>query len=96
MREYLILLPESDLKTTGVASRPTRLCRHFFALLLPGLASQALTASAGTTLTLVYLGLFPTALAYVTYAYAMSRMDASVAVSFLYLIPVLAYLIAWI
>jgi drug/metabolite transporter (DMT)-like permease len=63
---------------------------------LPGLASQALTASAGTTLTLVYLGLFPTALAYVTYAYAMSRMDASVAVSFLYLIPVLAYLIAWI
>jgi drug/metabolite transporter (DMT)-like permease len=45
---------------------------------------------------LVYLGLFPTALAYVTYAYAMSRMDASVAVSFLYLIPVLAYLIAWV
>ena len=26
----------------------------------------------------------------------MSRMDASVAVSFLYLIPVLAYLIAWV
>ena len=62
---------------------------------LPGLASQVLTAPTSTTLTLVYLGLFPTALAYVTYAYAMSRMDASVAVSFLYLIPVLAYLIAW-
>ncbi len=61
---------------------------------LPGLTSQALTAPAGTILTLVYLGLFPTALAYVTYAYAMSRMEASVAVSFLYLIPVLAYLIA--
>ena len=61
---------------------------------LPGLASQVLTAPTSTTLTLVYLGLFPTALAYVTYAYAMSRMDASVAVSFLYLIPVLAYLIA--
>lgn len=63
---------------------------------LPGLMSQVLTAPAGTTLTLVYLGLFPTALAYVTYAYAMSRMDASVAVSFLYLIPVLAYLIGWV
>ena len=62
---------------------------------LPGLASQALVAPAGTTLALVYLGLFPTALAYVTYAYAMSRMNASVAVSFLYLVPVLAYLIAW-
>ena len=63
---------------------------------LPGLASQALAAPAATTLVLVFLGLFPTALAYVTYAYAMARMNASVAVSFLYLVPVLAYLIAWI
>jgi drug/metabolite transporter (DMT)-like permease len=63
---------------------------------LPGLASQVLVAPAGTTLVLVFLGLFPTALAYVTYAYAMARMNASVAVSFLYLVPVLAYLIAWI
>jgi drug/metabolite transporter (DMT)-like permease len=62
---------------------------------LPGLFAQSLAAPTGTTLVLVYLGLFPTALGYVTYAYAMSRMDASVAVSFLYLIPVLAYLIGW-
>jgi len=62
---------------------------------LPGLISQSLAASTGTTLVLVYLGLFPTALGYVTYAYAMSRMDTSAAVSFLYLIPVLAYLIGW-
>jgi drug/metabolite transporter (DMT)-like permease len=63
---------------------------------LPGLFSQTLAAPAGTNLVLVYLGLFPTALGYVTYAYAMSRMDASTAVSFLYLIPVLAYLIGWV
>jgi drug/metabolite transporter (DMT)-like permease len=62
---------------------------------LPGLFAQSLAAPTGTALVLVYLGLFPTALGYVTYAYAMSRMDASVAVSFLYLIPVLAYLIGW-
>ncbi|MDP8972511.1 MAG: DMT family transporter [Actinomycetota bacterium] len=62
---------------------------------LPGLFSQSLAAPTGTSLVLVYLGLFPTALGYVTYAYAMSRMDASAAVSFLYLIPVLAYLIGW-
>jgi len=43
---------------------------------------------------MVYLGVFPTAIAYVTYAF--SRMAASVAVSFLYLIPVMAYLIAWV
>ncbi len=67
-----------------------------FALVyLPGLVAQVEAASVGTTLTLVYLGVFPTAVAYVTYAYAFSRMDASVAASFLYLVPVLAYLIAW-
>jgi len=69
----------------------------FFALVyLPGLVAQVGAASGGTTLTMVYLGIFPTALAYVTYAYAFSRMDASVAASFLYLVPVLAYLIAWV
>jgi len=63
---------------------------------LPGLISQARVAPIGTTLTMAYLGVFPTAVAYVTYAYAFSRMPASVAVSFLYLIPVMAYLIAWV
>ncbi len=63
---------------------------------LPGLVSQARTAPLGTTLTMVYLGVFPTAIAYVTYAYVFSRMVASRAVSFLYLIPVMAYLIAWV
>jgi drug/metabolite transporter (DMT)-like permease len=63
---------------------------------LPGLLSQSVGAPIGTTLTMIYLGVFPTAVAYVTYAYAFSRLPASVAVSFLYLIPVMAYLIAWI
>lgn len=63
---------------------------------LPGLASQVGAAPVGTTLAVVYLGVFPTAIAYATYAYAFSRMAASRAVSFLYLIPVMAYLIAWV
>jgi drug/metabolite transporter (DMT)-like permease len=63
---------------------------------LPGLITQLQAAPAGTTLAMVYLGVFPTAISYVTYAYAFSRMAASRAVSFLYLIPVLAYLIAWV
>jgi drug/metabolite transporter (DMT)-like permease len=50
----------------------------------------------GTTVAMVYLGVFPTAIAYVTNAYAFSRMAASRAVSFLYLIPPTAYLIAWL
>lgn len=63
---------------------------------LPGLVAQAAVAPAGSTLTMVYLGVLPTAVGYITYAYAFSRMNASVAASFLYLVPVLAYLIAWI
>jgi drug/metabolite transporter (DMT)-like permease len=63
---------------------------------LPGLISQVGNAPPVTTLAMVYLGVFPTAIAYVTYAYAFSRMPAARAVSFLYLIPVLAYLIAWL
>ncbi len=67
-----------------------------FALVyLPGLVAQVGEATAASTLTMVYLGVFPTAVGYVTYAYAFSRMNAPVAASFLYLIPVLAYLIAW-
>jgi drug/metabolite transporter (DMT)-like permease len=63
---------------------------------LPGLVPQIQAAPAGTTLALIYLGVFPTAISYVTYAFALSRMAVSRAVSFLYLIPVMAYLIAWV
>jgi len=63
---------------------------------LPGLISQVGAAPPGTTLAMVYLGVFPTGVAYATYAFVFSRMPASRAVSFLYLIPVVAYLIAWV
>jgi drug/metabolite transporter (DMT)-like permease len=63
---------------------------------VPGLVSQIRAAPTGATVAMVYLGIFPTAIAYVTYAYTFSRMSASRAVSFLYLIPVMAYLIAWV
>ena len=63
---------------------------------LPDLIFQLMAAPLATTIAMAYLGVFPTAVAYVTYAYAFSRMPASLAVSFLYLIPVVAYLIAWV
>ena len=61
----------------------------------PGLVSDLQTASSEATLAGVFLGVFPTAVAYVTYAYIFSRMSAPVAVSFLYLIPAMAFVIAW-
>jgi len=63
---------------------------------LPGLAPAVRSAPLGATLAVVYLGVFPAALAYVSWSYALSRSPASIAASFLYLSPVLAGLIAWV
>lgn len=48
------------------------------------------------TLATIYLGIFPGALGYVSWAYVLSRLPASTAASFLYLVPVVAIGIAWI
>ena len=68
----------------------------FTAVFAPGLVSEFQTAAPEATLAGVFLGIFPTAVSYVTYAYAFSRMSAPVAVSFLYLIPAMAFLVAWV
>jgi drug/metabolite transporter (DMT)-like permease len=65
----------------------------FFA---PGLARSLREAPAESTLAVVYLGVFPAALAYVAWNYALSRAPASVVASFLYVPPVLAIFIAWV
>lgn len=44
---------------------------------------------------LVYLGLFPTAVAFTTYAYALARMDASRLGVTTYLVPVITIVMAW-
>ncbi|WP_376794829.1 DMT family transporter [Thermogemmatispora sp.] len=48
------------------------------------------------TLAIVYLGLFPAAIAYGTWAFALARLPASLATSFLNLSPLLALLISWL
>ena len=68
----------------------------FTLVFLPGLAGEVRAAPPDATLALVYLGIFPTAIAYVTYAYAFTRLSASRGVSFLYLVGPVAFLIAWI
>ena len=63
---------------------------------LPGLARQLPVAAPTATLAVVYLGIFPGAIAYVLWNLALSRMPASLLSSFLYLSPVLASFIAWV
>lgn len=62
----------------------------------PGLFRQLRVAEASATLSVVYLGVFPAALAYVTWTHAMSRAPASQVTPFLYVSPVLAIAIAWL
>jgi len=68
----------------------------FLLVYAPGLAQQVQAAPVEMTLAVVYLGLFPAVAAYITWAYALARTTASKASSFLYLLPVLAVLIAWL
>jgi len=63
---------------------------------LPSLIEQVPRAPLSATMAVVYLGVFPAALAYVLWTYALSRAPVSRVTSFLYLSPVLAILIAWI
>ena len=60
----------------------------------PGLVQQVRVAPPSATLAILYLGVFPAATAYVTWAYALSLAPASRAASFLFLSPLLATAIA--
>lgn len=61
----------------------------------PALAAQLQTASAGAVAGLVYLGVVPTALAFATWAYALSRMDAGRLGVTTYLVPPLTIAASW-
>lgn len=52
-------------------------------------------ASTSAILNVVYLGVFPTALAFSTWAYALSRLSASSMGVSTYLVPALAILMSW-
>ena len=62
----------------------------------PGLIQQFPNAAPSATLAVLYLGIFPAAIAYVMWSYALSHMPASLLSAFLYVSPVLAMLIAWV
>ncbi|GAF76612.1 unnamed protein product [marine sediment metagenome] len=68
----------------------------FLLVFTPGLIDEVTNAPIEATVATIFLGIFPSAVAYVTWSYALSRAPASIVASFLYLQPVLAVIIAWI
>jgi drug/metabolite transporter (DMT)-like permease len=68
----------------------------FLLIFTPGLLRQLPAASLESTLAIVYMGVFPGAIGYACWAFVLSRLPAPKAGSFLYLIPAIAIIIAWI
>lgn len=62
----------------------------------PSLFTQMRTAPLSATLSGIYLGIFPGAIAYVLWGYGLSKMPASRISAFLYLQPLNAAIIAWL
>ena len=63
---------------------------------LPNLITELPKSPLGPTLAIVYLGVFPAAIAYVVWNYVFSRTTASIATSFMFLNPIVATIIAWL
>ncbi|MDT3681342.1 MAG: DMT family transporter [Truepera sp.] len=63
---------------------------------LPGLGGEVLGAPAEALGATLYIGLFPSAVAYTIFAFALSRTPITVVTAFLYLVPVFGLLSAWL
>ena len=63
---------------------------------LPFVWSELLTASAPAWWSAVYLGLFPSALGFVLWGFAVARLPMTASTSLLYLLPPVAVFIAWV
>ncbi|GAA3597935.1 DMT family transporter [Kineosporia mesophila] len=61
----------------------------------PGLIRQAADASPTSTLSLVYLGVFPTAIAFLAWGYALSRTNVGRLAASTYVVPALVVLMSW-
>ena len=59
------------------------------------LVTEAADAPLSSTLSLVYLGVFPTALAFTTWAYALARTTAGKMGVTTYTVPALVVLMSW-
>ncbi|WP_199434717.1 DMT family transporter [Qaidamihabitans albus] len=62
----------------------------------PQLIGELSAASTGTILGAVYLGLFPTAIGFSTWAYALHRMDAGRLSATTYAVPAVSVLLSWV
>jgi drug/metabolite transporter (DMT)-like permease len=87
-----LLERSSGLMITALAAAVATVACLPFA---PSLAHDVSHAPASATTWMVYLGLFPTAIGFTTWAYALKRSSAGRMGAFTYLVPPLAVLLGW-
>jgi drug/metabolite transporter (DMT)-like permease len=63
---------------------------------LPDVYHGMHTAPTGVTMAVIYLGIFPAAIGYLAWSYALQAISASRLASFFYFIPVVATFLGWI
>lgn len=63
---------------------------------LPDLYREIFIAPLSATLAVVYLGIFPAAVAYGAWNYALAEIPASRAASFLFFMPIIATFLGWV
>lgn len=63
---------------------------------LPGLFADVADAGPPALLATVYIGVFPAAIAYAQFSYAISKLPVTMATTFLYAVPVFSLLFSWL
>jgi drug/metabolite transporter (DMT)-like permease len=94
-----VLLQKRALGTVGAFTATWLGCLFGAVVCLPfapQLLHEAASAPASAGLGVVYLGLFPTAIAFGTWAYALKRTTAGRLSSSSYLVPGIAVLLSWL
>lgn len=68
----------------------------FLLCYLPGLYQDLTKICLKDTLIVLYLGIFPAAVGYVAWSYALAKIEVTRAASFLYFMPFIATFIGWV
>ncbi|MFI0738400.1 DMT family transporter [Streptomyces sp. NPDC021100] len=94
-----VVAQKPALRTASVLQTTTFGCLVGTVACLPfagQLVHEAAGAPSSATLGMVYLGVFPTALAFTTWAYALARTTASRMAATTYAVPALVVLMSWL
>ena len=62
----------------------------------PGLPADVADAGAGSLWAALYIGIFPAAIAYAQFSYAVSKLPVTLATTFLYAVPVFSLFFSWL